>query len=193
MFKLLTENFPYTGAELRPHWISEQTGYFGDAWVAFCGPCKVPTQEMVDLEDSRAGKFIQAESMLHFLAESFSADLREMILEQRLFIAGFAELLAHELRAAGRKEEVRRDGNDLFVQIPGSAKRKLSVSIVTASAVSSLLHFGVNIEPAGAPVAAVGLRELGIEPRAFAEKALQSWSAELAGVRKARCKVRPRD
>ena len=64
-------------------------------------------------------------------------------------------------RASG--ELVTRSGDDLFWN-DGQTDRKLSVSIVTASPVSRLLHAGINLDAAGAPVAAAGLFDLGIAP-----------------------------
>jgi hypothetical protein len=62
---------------------------------------------------------------------------------------------------------------------------------VTASPVSQLLHAGINVDPWGAPVAAIGLQELGSEPRAFAEEILRAFAREWEGVEWACAKVRP--
>ncbi len=182
----LPKQIPYTGVELAPHWISGQTGIFSSGIVAFRGPCLVKTEELVDLEDSREGETIQAAEMLHFLGEWFDGGLELAIARQRLLIAGFAELLSRQIASEhGRK--IRRLGNDLFV-----GDRKLSVSIVTASPVSTLFHFGVNIDPSGAPVNAVGLVELGADPEELAKAVLALWKEEWQGMLKARCKVVPR-
>lgn len=184
------ESIPYTGAELRPHWISERTKEFTNSLVAFRGPCKVATSELVDQEDARAGAVIVAGEMLHFLGESFNEPLAEAIVRQRLFIAGFLDELRKLLPPEMAQAFLRR-GNDLYFQKDGSF-RKLSVSIVTASPVSTLLHFGVNIDPSGAPVAAIGLKELAVDPELLARNTLQSWKEEVASIAKARCKVSPR-
>jgi hypothetical protein len=89
--------------------------------------------------------------------------------------------LLHEHAVAAR-----RSGDDLFI-----GDRKLSVSIVTASAVSQLMHVGINIDPAGAPVPAVGLRELGIEPAAWSQALLKRFKEEWEGMEWACVKVRP--
>lgn len=182
----LKEKIPYTGAELAPHWISGRTGVFASGIVAFRGPCFVATSELVDLEDSREGETIRAAEMLHFLGEWFDGDLTLAIARQRLLIAGFAEVLARQI-GQEKASQMRRSGNDLFV-----GDRKLSVSIVTASPVSTLFHFGVNIDPSGAPVNAVGLVELGADPEELAAAVLASWNEEWSGMAKARCKVVPR-
>lgn len=183
---LLPGRIPYTGSELSPHWISARTGIFASTIVAFRGPCQVNTAEMVDLEDNRAGLHITASEMIHFLGEWFDGSLELAVARQRLLIAGFAEALRARLDAATAHRLVRR-GNDLFV---GDAK--LSVSIVTASPVSTLFHFGVNIDTGGAPVKAVGLKDLGVDPDSLAAAVLEAWSIEWEGMAKARCKVAPR-
>lgn len=180
----LTEKISYTGAELAPHWISAHTGVFASSVVAFRGACSVATGELVDLEDRREGETIEAREMLHFLGEWFENDLTLGVARQLLFIAGFAELLNARLPAGQR---VVRKGNDLYV---GDAK--LSVSIVTASSVSTLFHFGVNIDPTGAPVNAVGLAALDVDPDTLARDTLALWEREWAGMAKARCKVMAR-
>ena len=92
----------------------------------------------------------------------------------------------------GRPEQGRltRSGDDLFVHAAGGA-RKLSVSIVTASPVSLLLHTGINVDPSGAPVPAIGLAELGVEPKAWAEAVLSRFSEEWKEMEWACVKVRP--
>jgi hypothetical protein len=182
--QLLNETQEYTGSELAPHWIAHRIKHFGSAVVGFRGPCLVATNKLVDLEDRFAGTEIRAKEMLHFLGEFFEGGLEAGILWQRLFVASFAELLTEQ--SEGRFT-VKRNGNDLFVN-----DRKLSVSIVTATPVSCLFHFGVNIDPEGAPVAAIGLAELKVDIDRLAQATLERWRTEWNSVRKARCKVTPR-
>jgi hypothetical protein len=177
---------PYTGSELAPHWISARTKVFQSSIVAFRGPCRVDTGEMVDLEDSRAHRFIESKEMLHFLGEWFDGSLELAVARQRLLIAGFSEILRAKLPPA-TAQSVKRRGNDLFI-----GDGKLSVSIVTASPISTLFHFGVNIDPSGAPVRATGLVEFGLSPEDMAKDALRLWTEEWDGMAKARCKVAPR-
>lgn len=173
---------PYTGVELRPHFLLTEMGLRGTALGAFIGPCEVKTEHLVDWEDRLASDHIAARAMVHFIGEFFGASLREGVLRQRLLMASVQQDLA--ARLPGR--QVRRAGDDIFVD-----GRKLSVSIVTASPVSQLLHVGINVDPAGAPVAAVGLGELGIEPRAFASSVLKAFAEEWDGIEWACAKVRP--
>jgi hypothetical protein len=190
--KVLEETIPYRGSELAPHWISGRTGIFCSAIVAFRGPCAVETAELVDLEDRRQAARIEAKEMLHFLGEWFDGDLSLAVARQRLLIAGFAETLRARLAPESAQRLIRR-GNDLYFKGPnGEEPRKLSVSIVTATPVSTLFHFGVNIDEAGAPVRAVGLKELDVDADSLAEEVLHAWEQEWTSMARARCKVAPR-
>ncbi len=175
----------YTGPELRPHWILSQFKIQGSAVVAFRGPCEVKTGDLVDWEDRLARDHIRAREMVHFVGEFFGPTLREGVWMQRLFVGVLAELLRERFGV-----QTPRTGDDLWVG-EGNARRKLSVSIVTSSAVSQLLHIGINVDPAGAPVPAVGLSELGVEPTAFAREALSRFAAEMQSVWDATTKVMP--
>ena len=184
--KFLDGATTYTGKELSPHWIAGRTGEFRSSVVAFRGPCTVETGEMVDLEDRFQSAHIEAREMMHFLGEWFEGDLNLAIARQRLFIAGFADLVRARIspeKAAG----ISRRGNDLYWN-----GAKLSVSIVTATPVSTLFHFGVNVDFTGAPVKATGLSALGVEVGELAQATLQLWSEEWASMEKARCKVAAR-
>ncbi len=175
------DELAYTGHQLRSHWIFDRFGLQGDAMVAFIGPCRVGLSEMVDLADVAAGEAIEAARMLHFIAEHFHRDLHRAVLRQRLFICMVAERLA----ARGVTSAIRREGDDLYLD-----ERKLSVSIATVSPVSAVMHVGLNVDPAGAPVPAVGLHELGVGPAALAEELLDAYRAELSDIDLATCKVR---
>lgn len=181
----------YTGIELRPHFLLEKLALRGNAVGAFIGPCRVETQHLVDWEDRLAKDFIEARSMVHFMGEFFGWDLREGVFLQRLITALARDLLVAMLPAESRFQFVR-SGDDILVIEPGSTHtRKLSVSIVTASPVSILIHFGINIDPTGAPVPAIGLEELKIDAQEWARKFLNAWSEEISSVDWACAKVRP--
>jgi len=172
----------YHGPELRPHFILSTFKLEGSALIAFRGACDVQTDHLVDWEDRLQNDFIRAREMIHFLGEFFGITLKEGIWIQRLLVA---EWCAELLRAG---IAVRREGDDLFV-----ADRKLSVSIVTASPVSVLLHLGLNIDPEGAPVAAVGLATL-LAPGVISEitrRVLDRFQEEYKSVDRASVKVRP--
>ncbi len=175
------EELPYWGPELRPHFILSQFRVEGSALAAFLGPCDVKTDHLVDWEDRLVNDTIRSARMVHFLGEFFGITLREGVWLQRLLIAQIFE----DLTMQG-VQGLRRDGDDLFI-----ADRKLSVSIVTASAVSVLLHAGINVDASGAPVPAVGLEEFELDPIAFAQRTLERFSTEWESVFRATTKVRP--
>jgi hypothetical protein len=177
----------YTGPELRPHFLLTELGLKGSAIGAFIGPCRVETDHLVDWEDRLAHDRIEAKWMVHFIGEFFGLGLHEGVVVQRLFMSLLGEVVNEHLIKAGRAGDiVRRSGDDLFV-----GDRKLSVSIVTASPVSLLLHSGINIDPEGAPVPAIGLGELGVLPDQWVPEVLTRFAEEWEGINWACAKVRP--
>lgn len=173
---------PYLGPELRPHYILSKFKIEGNALVAFKGPCHVKTDDLVDWEDRLKNDHIKAKEMLHFLGEFFGITLKEGIWIQRLLVSEVrAFLLSHGVKS-------NREGDDLFVK-----DEKLTVSIVTASPVSVILHIGINIDSKGAPVAAVGLKEV-LSPgkiKELIQTILSRFEAEYKSVDRASVKVRP--
>lgn len=177
-FHILEGTTAYTGAELRSGWVASRTGLAGDAAAGFVGACHVPTENLVDLDDARAGAFIKAASMAHVIAEH-ACPLEVAVLRQRLLIS----LLGEFLRSRGKR--MLRDGDDLYYD-----DRKLTVSIAAPSASTCLIHVGINVDPAGAPVPAVGLAEMGQDPREVLSELLTRYGRELASVAHATTKVR---
>ena len=51
----------------------------------------------------------------------------------------------------------------------------------------------MNVDPTGAPVPAIGLPELGVDPAEFAGRLLAAYAEEMAGIEHARHKVREVD
>jgi hypothetical protein len=185
--RLEDQSRAYTGVELRPHFLLTELGLKGSALGAFIGPCEVKTEHLVDWEDRLAKDHISAGEMVHFIGEFFGAPLREGVLRQRLFMATCGQILMELLPSDSRvRSGITRDGDDLFWDA-----RKISVSIVTASPVSQLLHVGINVDPQGAPVPAVGLKEMGVDPVQFARLALERFSSEWESIEWACAKVRP--
>jgi hypothetical protein len=176
------QSIPYSGPELRPHYLLSKFGIEGSLLAAFRGPCEVVTEHLVDWEDRLAKDCIRAREMLHFLGEFFGITLKEGIWIQRLIVSEIESILLR------RGIAVIRDGDDLFIE-----KKKLSVSIVTASPVSVLLHLGINIDPAGAPVDAIGLSAIlpASEVAPFAREVLERFRREFESVDRAAVKVRP--
>jgi hypothetical protein len=170
----------YTGRELRSHFAFDEFALVGDSAVAWIGPCRVDVPELVDKVDARAGAFIASPSMVHVLVEHFGVALVEAVLRQRLL----ARLAGDLLRESGAPE-VRVGGNDLF-----AAGRKASVSVATVSAVSALIHFGINVRTEGTPIPTYGLAEAGIGTERFARDLLGRYAAEIVDIHRAAAKVR---
>ena len=181
----LSRKIAYDGAQLRAHWILTATGLVGDTMVAFRGPCALPVDEIADLEDRMANAKIAGDDMLHFICERFDdGDLDRATLRQRLLAARALEVLR---QLAPRARDLHRHGDDLFL-----GKGKLSVSVATRSAVSTLIHLGINVDNRGTPVRTASLGDLGVEPTRFARAVLRQTQHEEAAMAHARCKVRVR-
>ena len=177
-FRILEGEVAYTGVELRSGWVAARTGLSGDAAAGFVGPCHVPNENLVDLDDARAGFFIKAASMAHVIVEH-ACTLDVAVLRQRLLVAMLGELL----RKRGKR--MRREGDDLYYD-----DRKLTVSIAAPAPSTCLIHLGINVDPAGAPVPAVGLTEMRVEPLEVLNELLTRYGQELAAVAQAATKVK---
>jgi hypothetical protein len=178
----LKEKFIYSGPELRSLFLFEK-GLKGDGMIAWIGPCDVKTTDLVDAEDRVQNDFIKSKEMIHFLAEFFHKDVFFGICIQRLM----AEIVIDVLSSFSNKK-FERQGDDVYL-VSGSEKRKLNVSIATVSPLSTVIHFGVNIDPEGAPVVAVGLKELGVDSQNFTETVLNRVEAEVEQIHEASVKV----
>lgn len=177
-WRILDEAITYSGRQLRFGWVYRQTGLHGDAAAVFVGPCNVATEDLVDLDDRRAGETIVAARMLHVIIEHGDCPIRVGVLRQRLLVC----ILCEALRARG--VETQRRGDDVFV-----GDRKLTVSIAAPSTTACLIHLGVNDDASGAPVAAVGLAELGVDVRELAGVVMSNYESELNSALHAETKV----
>lgn len=177
--KFIEETIKYTGNELAPHWIYKNFHLQGDAIIAFCGECEVKLTEMVDIEDIINDEPIYSKNMLSFIVEHFNIGLIEGVTRQRMLICIIKEALESE------GVSVIRKGDDLFVN-----GKKLSVSIATKSLTSVLMHIGINIDPTGAPIDAIGLSALKIlDISSFAKNIMLKYSHEIDDIILASTKV----
>jgi len=177
----IQENIVYTGEQLRSNFAYRTCGILGDSIIAFSGKCDIQKEHMVDIEDLVAGNAIYSESMLHFIAEHFKADLEHAVLRQML-LAGCAR---DAINTAVKKCAVRCEGSDLY-----DADAKVSISVATRTPVSAIIHFGINITSDNTPVLTKGLKDYGIEPVGFAQKLLDAYVHVNDMVHQAGCKVR---
>lgn len=179
-YEVLEDSFPYTGRELRSGWVREKTGIGGGgAAVGWMGPCRVDTDDLVDLDDAREGAVIEASRMAHVIVEHPGCTLQAAVLRQRLLVCILGEVLRE------RGVRVLRDGDDLYVD-----GRKLTVSIAAPWRGGCLIHLGINVDPTGAPVPSLGLDELNVPPRELLETLLNRYQKELATAAHAELKVR---
>ncbi|MCA9798487.1 MAG: DUF366 family protein [Cyanobacteria bacterium HKST-UBA06] len=183
----IPEPMTYTGQQLSNHWIYKTYGIMGDAVVAFVGPSDIDSSMMVDVEDVMNNDTIYSTQMLNFIVEMFNVSLIQGVLYQRLFSSIIQSRLVDCLDSKDA-HRIRRIGDDLFVD----GRKKLSVSICTVSPTSILIHTGLNIESAGAPIEAAGLQsELGLDDvEGVAISCMTHFVEEVNDVRRSCCKVK---
>lgn len=178
----------YDGSQLRSLWAYSEHDVAGNSIVAFRGPCKVDADRLLDMEDRKKGEEIYSEDMAHFIVELFDSDLTRTVVVQRLFMCVIKDVI-EEIKP---ELFVSRRGDDLYIEIESEEEedRKLSVSIATASPVSTLIHAGVNVVSINTPVPTLGIMELEIGVDDFILKVLQRFINEMKELDQARCKVR---
>lgn len=181
----IEERTHYDGTQLRPLYAYLQWGVLGDSVVAWRGSCDVSFEHMVDGEDLLAESAIAGGEMVHFIMEVFDRELATGVLLQRIFASIVRDLLV-EMSPLLQEQSLVRDGDDLYW-----GDRKLSISIASKSAVSTMVHFAVNITNAGTPVRTCALDDLEVDPKEFAQAAMDALSMEWSSVLKATRKVRP--
>ncbi len=180
----------YDGTQLRSLYAFTEHDVQGDSVVAFRGPCRVPAENLVDVEDRKRGSEIYSEDMVHFIIELFHSDLPRTLALQRLFLCVIKDVI-EELKP---ELFISRRGDDLYIEVEveegQDENRKLTVSVATASPVSNLIHIGINVSSRNTPVPTLGLEDLEIPVDDFILKVLQGFINEMKGMDAARCKVR---
>jgi hypothetical protein len=177
--KYLKDEISYDGSQLSPLYAFKNHAVEGASTIAFVGSCDVTDENMKDGEDLFAGESIQGNKMLHFIVEFFEKPLFSMVLAQRLF----ASIVKDELESLSQ-ERILREGDDLYFD-----EGKLSISIATRGAVSSMIHFAINVTNDGTPVKTSSLEDLKIEVDDFANRVLEKWQTEISSVNRACEKV----
>jgi hypothetical protein len=180
--KWIDQETKYDGTQLRSLYAYLSFGVLGDSIVAWRGPCDVAFTHMVDGEDLLQRSAICGSDMLHFIIEVFDVSLLAGVFLQRLM----ASITKDVIEKHSSHVRLRRDGDDLY-----EGHRKLSISIATSSPVSTMIHFAVNVNPAGAPVEACGIGEFGIDVKDFAKAVMEKLVQEFNSSRIATMKVRP--
>jgi uncharacterized protein len=178
--KFIDQIMTYDGSQLRSLYAYQTQNILGDSIICWRGPCDVDPKHMKDGEDLFAGEKIYSENMLHFVIEAFEVNLRTMVALQRLFTS----ILKDTLQDMNPVLIVHRDGDDLFID-----RNKLSVSIASIGPISAMIHCGINISSKNTPVQTLGLEELKIDDKIFADQVLQKFSQEYVSIREACQKV----
>ncbi len=180
----------YDGTQLRSLYSYREHDLQGDSILAFRGPCRVGTEDLVDLEDAKSGSVINSEEMAHFIVELFAGDLDRTVVIQRLFLCVVKDVI-EKLRP---ELFISRRGDDLYIELEAGEEeggdRKLTVSVATASPVSTLIHLGINVRSENTPVPTLGLDDLGVPVDDFVLEVLRGFIDEMKGIERARCKVR---
>ena len=180
--RLIKDEIVYTGEQLRSLFALDRFGVAGDSVIAFVGPSDIPIREIVDIEDQKAGRRIQAPKMLHFIAEHFEPDLEKTILRQYLLLDILKDLLNEKIGRA----VIRRQGNDLY-----DGEMKLTLATATSSPVSCLFHVGINVIPPEDPSAkAKGLSSYNIDPLVLGPEVMERYTKDIEKIALTRCKVR---
>lgn len=170
----------YDGSQLKPLYSYIHHKVHGNSIVSFQGNCDVSLENMVDAEDFVVSAKIQSNKMLHFIIEIFGQNLTATVALQRLLVSMAQNILLEK----GAK--LTRSGDDLYLD-----DKKLSVSIASCSAVSSMIHLGLNISNEGTPVKTCSLKDFTIDAKAFGQELIQKFSEEYISIVEATQKVKP--
>lgn len=173
----------YDGSQLRPLFAYENFGLKGNAMISWISPTDVTLAHMVDYEDKIEEQKICGDKMLHFITEFFPANLSFGVMSQRLLASIVKDMIS---QTSSKDLKLTRKGDDIYV---GSGK--LSISIASVSAVSTLVHFAVNITNKGTPIKTASLDDLKIKPEIFAKDVLKAFASEFEDVIWATQKVKP--
>ena len=105
------EEVVYDGSQLRPLYNYMNFQLEANSLVSWVGPCRVPTENLLDGEDRLKQSSIQADKMLHSILELFHWPLHGAVCFQRMISEQVRELLARRSKFSG---ELLRRGDDLF-------------------------------------------------------------------------------
>lgn len=182
----ISKKITYDGSQLKPLYAYLNHGVLGNSVVAWTGPCHVSFENMKDGEDLIAKSPIKGSNMLHFIIETFGHDLFGAVVCQRLFASIVHDYLEKVAKKVLKGDLLTRNGDDIYWK-----DKKLSISIASCSAVSTQIHFAMNISTKGTPVKTTSLEELGLEPKKVAQDIMGLWKTEFISVHMATQKVIP--
>lgn len=182
----IPKKIKYDGSQLAPLYSYLNHKILGDSIISWIGACDVSFANMKDGEDLISLSPIRGQLMLHFIIEIFDQNLFSGVSCQRLFASIVKDYLNRKAAKALGANFLLRDGDDIFLK-----NRKLSISIASCSAVSTQVHFAMNISNKGTPVPTLSLEDLNLSPKEVATEVMQLWSKEYQSIRVATQKVKP--
>ena len=182
----ISRKFSYDGSQLRPLYAYLEHKILGNSIISWVGPCDISFDNMKDGEDLLDESPIRGSLMLHFIVEIFQKDLFTGVLCQRLFASIVQQYLQSKASKVLKSDLLLRDGDDIFW-----GDKKLSISIASCSAVSTQIHFAMNISTKGTPVKTTSLEELKLDPKKVAEDLMDLWKKEFISIHAATQKVKP--
>jgi hypothetical protein len=182
----VTKKISYDGSQLKPLYAYLNHGVLGNSIISWAGPCDVSFENMKDGEDLLEKSPIRGSQMLHFIIELFGSDLFSGVACQRLFASIAHDYLEKKAAKVLDGDLLVRKGDDIYWK-----DKKLSISIASCSAVSTQIHFAMNISVKGTPVKTTSLQELGLDPKKTAQDLMSLWKTEFISMHMATQKVIP--
>ncbi len=171
-YKIIREEIAMHGQEeMKAHWAYKKFDLVGDSIVAFVGPMKVQHENMIDIRywgGKKKGE-IFSEKMLHFIVEHFDPDTEKAILKQYMLLTILEEKLENRLD----KHIIIRWKDDLFDE-----DKKLTVSAVTNTLVSTKIHLGINVSEKNLPTKTRSLEYYNIDPFDLAEPVIDQYRVQ---------------
>ncbi len=182
----IPQEMPYDGSQLQPLFAYLNYKILGDSIISWIGSCDISFENMIDGEDLVEQSAIKGSLMLHFIIEIFHTSLFAGVTSQRLFASIARDYLQTKAKKSLAEENLHRDGDDIFWN-----DKKLSISIASMSAVSTQIHFAMNISTLGTPVKTTSLEELNLDAKIVAKDLMNLWVQEFSSIQIATKKVRP--
>lgn len=203
----------YDASQLRSLYCFDTFGEQGDSILGWIAPTEITVEALIDRDDAVNNRPIYADSQVHYVVELFNVNLPFAVMAQRL-LNGWMARGARWMKSPEVDCVVELSGNDVYCLFPDHLEfqpgedlaamiragrfhytlpgcRKLSVSIATSSAMSCLIHAGINVTTAGTPVQTASLEMLGIDPVAYAQWVAENFARDYEKVFAATTKVRP--
>ncbi len=187
--KFIIKKIKYNGTQLKPLYAYENYGIMGHSIISWTGACDIQFDHMIDLEDKIENSKICGDEMLHFIIEIFDNSLMSAVAIQRLF-ASIVRDQVFSMNSKLTPANFIREGDDLYF-ILNKKRLKLSISIASKSAVSTQIHFAVNIVNSGTPVPTSCLNDFKIKPADLAKNVMGYFCNEFESIVQATQKVRP--